>query len=162
NPNRLTEVQVEMAWLADPATFPYRLTARVQGLTLRVSGCVPSSGVRSHVLQVARNHCGLPVRDDLTVVPGLAAYPQAVTATALEQAALAAVKSGFPPPAADVQVQVRGRSVLVVSGVVPSEEVSLAVCQRLRQLAGCSSVVNHLLVRRVVQPLVPRDVASAA
>src|SRR5262245_51287597 len=51
NPNRLTEIQVEMAWLADPATFPYRLTARVQGLTLRVSGCVPSSGVRSHVLQ---------------------------------------------------------------------------------------------------------------
>jgi hypothetical protein len=154
NPNRLAEIRVELAWLADPATFPYRLSARVEGVALRVSGCVPSAAARSQALKVARNHCLLPLRDELAIVPGLPPRQGVVAKAALQQSASAALESGFPTLAPILQVQCRGLGELVVSGAVPSHEVSLAVSQRLRQLDGCTSVVNYLQVNaEVIGPL---------
>src|ERR1022692_1422896 len=50
DPRRVTEVNVEVAWLADPVTFPYYLEAHVDGGQLEVRGYVPSKAIREHAL----------------------------------------------------------------------------------------------------------------
>src|SRR5438128_1778999 len=40
--NRFTEIQVELAWMADPVTFAYFLEARIKGTNLELRGYVPS------------------------------------------------------------------------------------------------------------------------
>src|SRR5438309_2357151 len=44
--SRLIEMRIALAWLADPVTFPCRLTARVDGAAVEVRGFVPSEAVR--------------------------------------------------------------------------------------------------------------------
>ncbi len=51
---RLAEARVELAWLADPITFPYFLEARVEGATLTVRGFVPDQTVRMQAQRVAQ------------------------------------------------------------------------------------------------------------
>src|SRR5688572_17645706 len=47
---RLTEILIQLAWLGDPATFPYFLEARVGERTVEVRGYVPSKEVREKAL----------------------------------------------------------------------------------------------------------------
>src|SRR5262245_52455460 len=49
---RLMEVLVELAWLADPVTFPYYLEARVDGQALEVRGYVPSKAIRDKAINL--------------------------------------------------------------------------------------------------------------
>src|ERR1700730_11690450 len=51
--NRFIEMLIELAWLADPVTFPYYLEARVEGSALQVRGFVPGTSVRDQALKVA-------------------------------------------------------------------------------------------------------------
>ncbi len=44
---RLTEIQVELAWLSDPLTFPYYLEAHVKGQALEIRGYVANAAARS-------------------------------------------------------------------------------------------------------------------
>ena len=80
---RLEAIQVELAWLADPLTFPYPLTARPAGGTLEVRGEVPGPGVKQLALTMARAHSTLPVTDQLTEW-----HRQGVTTTAGVHAAM--------------------------------------------------------------------------
>src|SRR5262245_61028053 len=47
NQHRDVEIQIELAWMADPVTFPYLLQAKVRGSEVEVSGIVPSAKVRA-------------------------------------------------------------------------------------------------------------------
>src|SRR5207302_262388 len=48
---RKAEIDVELAWLADPVTFPYYLEAQADATTLTVRGYVPDPAVRDHALK---------------------------------------------------------------------------------------------------------------
>src|SRR5262245_14173570 len=50
-PTRLLEMKVELAWMADPAVFPYRLAIRFEGGALEVRGYVPGEAVREQALK---------------------------------------------------------------------------------------------------------------
>src|SRR5262245_13292803 len=51
--SKLAQIKVELAWLTDPATFPWPLTARVSGTVLHVGGEVPSQAIRQQALKIA-------------------------------------------------------------------------------------------------------------
>src|SRR5438094_4578556 len=48
---RMTEIRVELAWLADSTTFPYFLEAKVEGSALSVRGFVPNKNVRAQAMR---------------------------------------------------------------------------------------------------------------
>src|SRR5262245_20074005 len=65
---RLDEIRTELAWNADPLTFPYPLVAACDGSSLRVYGGVPSN-VATQALKTARENTCLNVLDMLTIRP---------------------------------------------------------------------------------------------
>src|SRR5207245_970218 len=67
----LVEMQIEIAWLADPMTFPYPMAACLVGGTLEVAGLVPSEAVRQRALYLARECSGMSVADRLHVQAGM-------------------------------------------------------------------------------------------
>jgi len=143
---RVTEIEVELAWLADPITFPYHLGARVAGGALHVRGFVQSKAGHDHALQVARDHCALQVIDELKIHPSMVIVGMAsATAPVLSEAEAALAKS-FPRQASSFLVACRADGQLGVVGTVPSIEEKWAVSQRLRQVPGCAAVLNQLRV----------------
>src|SRR5437762_2934034 len=71
--SRVTEMKVELAWLADPVTSPCRLQARVVGGSLEVHGQVPNEAVLDHALHLAGAESGLRVLNKVQLNPGLRA-----------------------------------------------------------------------------------------
>ena len=55
--SRATKIQVELAWLGDPITFPYYLEAHIKGPNLEVHGYVPSKDVRAQAVKIGRASC---------------------------------------------------------------------------------------------------------
>jgi hypothetical protein len=140
-------IRVELAWIADPVVCPYYPTATIQDGMLEVSGYVPDAQVRDRALELARQHCGLPVLDRLNVQRCVVVRRPPVPAAVLEGAASAAVEADFPAYRGLVQVACSPDQRLAVAGAVRSEEQKLLVSQRLRRVAGCVAVVNLLEVR---------------
>jgi hypothetical protein len=143
---RLTEILIELAWLADPLTFPYYLEARVQGSTLQVRGFVPSKVVRDQAFKLARLHSPLPVSDGTTVRPGIAGKPAHIPAAQLEKAARACLCVSLPGADSRFQLQTDNAGRIKVMGRAHSFEEKLAVSQGLRRLHGCTVVVNMVHV----------------
>src|SRR5262245_6475344 len=63
----LAEMNVELAWLRDPLTFPHQLAAMVEGQNLVVGGVVPDQTIRAQAIKIAKETGGLPVIDKLTI-----------------------------------------------------------------------------------------------
>src|SRR5579871_4825667 len=59
--NRLEEMKVQLALLADVATFPYFVATRASGGTLELSGYVPDTMVKQVALELARQNTSLKV-----------------------------------------------------------------------------------------------------
>src|SRR5438552_14924338 len=78
DPKRLTEVNVEIAWLADPVTFPYYLEAHATGTQIEVRGFVPNKAVRDHALRIAQVFSSMPVVDAMKEHPSLAVRPSQI------------------------------------------------------------------------------------
>ena len=66
---RVIEVNVEVAWLADPVTFPYYLEAHATGSQLEVRGYVPNKAVREHAIRIAQVNSSVPVIDSMKEHP---------------------------------------------------------------------------------------------
>src|SRR6516162_5285757 len=60
---RLLEIKVELALMADVATFPYRLAAHASGGAMEVRGYIPNNIVRERALKTARESCSLEITD---------------------------------------------------------------------------------------------------
>ena len=69
-PARLEEMEVELAWLADDATFPCLLHAKVHGPALEVTGTVPSEAVKMRVLQIAKQTATLAIKELVSLPKG--------------------------------------------------------------------------------------------
>lgn len=137
---RSVKFQVELAWLADPITFPYYLEARVKGDSLEVHGYVPNKTVRSQAISLAKLNCPLMVVDTMREHPSLEVHPLQRSPEQLKSAAQTALREGLPGLKLRVQCQADGT--VQVSGRVRSLEQKLKVSQALRRLHGCTSVAN--------------------
>lgn len=144
---RLMEILVELALLADPATFPYLLEARVEGQTLKIQGTVSSKSVRDHALKIVRVNCPLTVVDGMKEHPGSAPKKVASTdARNLENSAASALKQAFAKEPSILEVKCGTDGKAEVSGFVRSFEDKLRVSQALRRLHGCTYVHNMVHV----------------
>jgi hypothetical protein len=143
---KLEEMRIELALMADPATFACNLTARLNGKAMMVNGYVPNDAVREKAIQIARTGTHLIVADGLRIHPTLAMRSAGVPKEQLEQGAMELLSEAFPEiaPALEIKVTITGQ--IKLTGSARSFEEKLNVSNRLRRLSGCTSVVNELKV----------------
>jgi hypothetical protein len=141
---RVVEIDVELALLADPITFPYNLGARVQGGTVCLRGYVRYEPERDRAVVVARQHCPVSVVNEIKLLPNLVLRPVGGSAAQLQEEAETALHDAFPALASRCRIYCGLSGEITVGGVVGSPEEKLAVSRRLRQLASCSAVLNQL------------------
>ncbi len=139
---RVAEINVELAWLADPITFPYYLQARVNGATLEVRGYVPDKTVREHALRMAQVYSSMPVADAMKEHPSLMVRPGAMSSQQLQTSVLTSLKVSLPKQHQQLKVECGKDGKVYVSGPVSTYEEKIAVSHSLRRLHGCTSVQN--------------------
>lgn len=154
---RLAEIRVELAWLADPITFPYFLDAKTEGPNLKVRGFVPDNAVRAQAMKLAQVYSAYPVVDTLKEHPALLVRPGKIAPQQLHSAVVAALREALPRQYQRVQVQCAADGTVVLRGQLPSSEEKLAAALALRRLYGCTSVQTAIQV-----PGVPADVPPTA
>ncbi len=153
DPRRLAEINVEIAWLADPVTFPYYLEARTNGANVEVRGYVPSKAVREHALRLAQVQASAPVIDAMKEHPSLLVRPSPMAPQELQRRVISSLREALPKASAQLQVQLAPDGKVFVYGTIPTHEDKLTVSLSLRRLHGCTSVQN--------QTQVPNDPAVA-
>lgn len=161
--SRLEEMKVELALLADIATFPYHLSVRAAGEMLVLGGYVPNDLVRRHAVEAARRSTFLTVRDDLRVQPNLTPPPRSLEV--LQEEGTELLRRKLDESARRIALSARPNGIVVLTGRIDSVEGKVEASRLLRQLSGCTGVVNELIVeqtlrdgQRVVQ--VTRDGSS--
>ena len=158
DPNRLIEIMIELAWLADPVTFPYFLGARVEGSALHVRGFIANQSARDRALKLAKLHCPMTVIDESVIPPGFSgpAQPARISAGQLEKTGSATLHAFFPEHHFQVKADAAGR--IRVLGQVSSFGEKLAVSQELRRMHGCTAVINMVHIVETMQA--PQSPAS--
>lgn len=146
---RLEEMKVELALLADLATFPYFLGAHATGETLELCGLAPNKMVRQHALDLARRSTFLRVCDKVRIQANLVVTSPPRPAVMLQQEAAELLEQNLGELGLEMCVGVQPDGRIVVAGSVDSVENKLAVSRLFRRLSGCRGVVNEL----IVQPL---------
>jgi hypothetical protein len=141
---RFEEGQTELAFLANPMLFPYGLGAHVQAGVLEVRGYVPTEVARDEALRVARSQTTLAVVDKLKVHPTLAGHGGVDKPENIQRAARALLEESIPDYGKRLEVRCDARGHVTVSGSVGSYEDRLLVSRKLRQVPGCSCVINEL------------------
>jgi BON domain len=142
----LDEVQVELAWLATPATFHCGLGARVVADVLEVRGYVPTATIKEEALRVARAHTSLAVVDNLQVNPNVSMPINGAPAEELKRQATDLLVGSLGPEAAGLEVTARDDGTVTVKGSVRSLQDKLAVSRTMRKVTGCGAVVNTVRV----------------
>jgi len=138
--NRVTEIQVELAWLSDRGTFPYSLEAHIKGTNLEVRGYVPNKAIHDQAINLAKLNCPMPLTDSIKEHANMAVRPARRSPDQLKQSVQSSLKGSFPGQKLDVQCQIDGT--VQITGNVRSLEQKLAVSQSIRRLHGCTSVTN--------------------
>lgn len=142
---RQEAMKVEMAWMADLATYALPLEARVKGDTVEVHGRVPDQEAREHVLEIARQSCYLPIRDALQVARS-APRSANVSAVSLARQARQVLAEELGHAAAGVRVTANEHGRITLNGDVGSTDDKLEASRCLRGLVGCTGVNNRLTV----------------
>lgn len=148
---KLEEMKVELALLADPATFACNLSAKLEGNAMLVRGFVPNDAVREHAMEIARAGTHLPIADGLKIHHSLAMRSAGVPIAAVQQGAQDLVAEGFPEIAGGIEVRATITGQITLTGSARSYEEKLGVSQRLRRLNGCTAVINQLKVTPLVR-----------
>jgi hypothetical protein len=139
-------MRIELGWLSDPSTFPYRLEARPMGSALAVQGYVPTELIRDVALKIAREESGLRVLDTIDVYAAIAATPVKKPANLLHREAAASLRQELRQRARAVSASVWDNGQVQLKGSVPSLEDKLAASRCLRRVSGCTCVLNQLEV----------------
>lgn len=148
---RLEAIEIELAWLADPVTFPYHLTIYPAGLAFDVRGFVPSDAVRTHALKLARARTRRTVTDTIRIHPGMANGAAAAPADALQKGAAQALSEVLGERISTLNIRANANGQISLAGSVSCYEEKLTLSRRLRGLRGCTSVENHLSVVTVLR-----------
>jgi hypothetical protein len=142
DPRRVTEVNVEVAWLADPVTFPYYLEAHATDSQLEVRGYVPNKTVREHALRIAQVYSSLPVTDAMKEHPSLLVRPSQMSPQQLQSSVMSSLRVALPRQYQQLKAECGSDGKVYVVGVVSTFEEKMAVSHALRRLHGCTSVQN--------------------
>jgi hypothetical protein len=145
----LEEMKVELAWQADVATFPCTLGAHVSGANLEARGYVPNEAVKERALEIARKHSFLPVVDALKIHHSLAMRTAGVPAETVRKEAAEVLVDALGERGRGLECKARPNGQVTVTGLVVSVEEKVEVGRKLRQVHGCTCVVNHLTVPTV-------------
>jgi hypothetical protein len=143
---KLEEMKVELALMADPATFGCNLSARLDGKAMLVNGYVPNDAVREKAIQIARTGTHLVVADGMKIHRTLAMRSAGVPTEKLQQGAAELLRESFPEIASGFEIKATIIGQITLTGSARSYEEKLNVSERLRRLNGCTSVVNELKV----------------
>ena len=136
------EVNVEVAWLADPVTFPYYLEARADAARQEVRGYVPNKAVREQALRIAQVYSSLPVYDALKEHASLLVKPTQMPAQQLQNSVQSSLRVALPKQYQQLRIDCGDDGKVFVSGPVNNVEERIAVSHALRRLHGCTSVQN--------------------
>jgi hypothetical protein len=153
------EARVELAWLSNPATFPYNLQPRLAGTAFEVQGYVPSEPIHQEAVRMARQESGLQVIDGIKIHASLAPPKASNSPQILSRQAMGAVKRGLPGQTSHLSVSVWTNGQVLLKGTVPSLAAKLTASRCLRQVTGCTCVINQL---RVAEPAAVAPPASVA
>jgi hypothetical protein len=96
---RHDEMQIEIAWLADPLTFPCQLYAVFDTTQVKVYGNVPNAEVAGRVLELARGQTSLPVVDNLQFRSSQSFRPATESVPRMQRDALRTLTEAFPTAA---------------------------------------------------------------
>lgn len=159
---RLEEGQVELALLADPLLFSYGLGAHVEGDALEVRGFVPTAAVREQALRVAREQTALRVTDKMKLHPTLASHASVDRPENIQRTAKELLEGTFPGHGKGMDVKADARGRVTVAGTIGSYEDKVLASRKLRQVPGCSCVVNQLSVAAAPHDVRPAEPAPHA
>jgi hypothetical protein len=140
---------VEVAWLTDPVTYPYRLRAeQTPGEeAITISGYVPSDLIRQKINTIAREVCiGIPLRDQLTVVPHMAMPVETLAESNQLTLVRGLVEKLAPAAAKQVQLVIDSTGILTVSGKVDELADRRKLIRALQAIPGCTSVKYDLRI----------------
>jgi hypothetical protein len=158
DPSRVAEINVEVAWLADPVTFPYYLEAHATGSQMEVRGYVPNREVREQAVRIAQVYSSLPVVDAMKEHPSLLVKPGLLTAQQLQSSAQSSLRVALPKQSQQLKIECGSDGKVFVIGPVSSIEEKVIVSHSLRRLHGCTSVQNlTTLPSDVAQTPEPRE-----
>jgi hypothetical protein len=149
--NRLEEMKVQLALLADVATFPYYVGVRASGGNLELSGYVPDTMVKQLALELARRNTFLKVTDGLKIQSNLNARPSLRGVEFLQKEGEALVARSLGATDRPQHLAAQPNGMVTVEGSVNSVEEKLAVSRLFRQLTGCTGVLNQLTVQPVLR-----------
>lgn len=144
---RNTEIEIELAWMADTATFPYPLEVRAKGSGLEVRGTVPSRKVHDQALNIAKLHCAVAIMDAIQENPRVAVNSVRLAPAQMQSTAQMALREALPKQAKYLHVQCSPDGAAHLTGQVVTAEQKLAASKALRRLHGCTCVVNLAQVR---------------
>src|SRR5262245_23758733 len=142
---RLEAMKVEMALLADYATYNLPLSVRVEQDCLSLYGQVNDEHTRMHALRVARQACYLPVKDALHG-PTPAAPIQSVHLEAMRRTVRDVLERTIGDHVTELTVRINAEGQVTLTGMVSTVEDKVTASRSLRGLPGCNSVVNCLEV----------------
>jgi hypothetical protein len=154
---RFEEGEVELAFLADPMLFSYGLAGHLEGSGLEIRGFVPTKAVREQALRVAREHSRFLVVDKLKVLPSVSTHNAVDRPENIQRAAHELLAEAFPDCGKTMEVHCNARGHVTVTGHVGSQEDKVLVSRKLRQVPGCSCVVNELTVGEIAPEVRPPD-----
>jgi hypothetical protein len=144
SPNRDQEIQVELAWLGDPMTFPCQMVAHIGAEGLELRGYVPNNTVKDQAIRLARRVCPLPVVDHLRVHANVGETPRLIRGEVLQFSVADCLKSHFPDQVAGMKTTCNDKGQVTVTGHISSLEDKLAVSHELRRISGCTCIHNQL------------------
>lgn len=142
---KLEAMKVEMALLADYATYNLPLTVRVEDDCLSLHGQVNDEHSRLHALRVARQSCYLPVKDAMQG-PTPRAPIQSAHLDSMRRTVCDVIERSLGDRLNDLDVRLSAEGQVTLHGQVATVEDKLAASKALRGLPGCHSVVNCLAV----------------
>jgi BON domain len=139
---RVSEVNIEVAWLADPITFPYYLEAHATASQLEVRGYVPDKEVRDQAIRIAQVHSSVPVVDAMKEHPSLLVKTSQMSPKQLQSSVQSSLRVALPKQHQQLKAECSADGKVYVAGEVNSYDEKLAVSHALRRLHGCTSVQN--------------------
>jgi hypothetical protein len=148
---RLEEMKVEIALLADLATFPCYFAPQAAGGTLGLRGFVPNVLVRQRALDIARRSTFLAVRDELIFQPQQKPRPSPRSVEVLQEEAIELLSEKLGPVVRDIGVVALPNGTIVLMGEIESVEAKLEISRVLRQLPDCWGAVNVLTPKQVLR-----------
>jgi osmotically-inducible protein OsmY len=145
-PRSSVEMQIELAWLADPVTFPFDLRARARDGKLQVSGNVPNQAARDRVLLLAGQFAMVQVLDKLHIQSKLLSKTETVPTEELQRAVKDVLTREIGPTSGQLEIKAHASGQVSIAGDVATQEKKLAVSKSLQGIKGCVCVINLLNV----------------